>query len=471
MVINYLVSFTYGWYQDELYFSHLSHEIAWGYVDIGPLVPFLYRISNGIDFELGHRIWCLVSCSALAAISFAFSRLMKFRNLQSLCIATYISLIPFIARSSVVFTVNTFEAAWWMLALFIFFRILLTHNNNYLLILPIVIALGILNKPTILVLAVGMFVALCRPLINGRLSKLKFLAGLLIFGIILTPTVIWQMNRGWPFLVFLSQRQYAYSTSLSFWEMLLGIVSYAGLFNVLLVLVGLWCLASSDSMKYENRSMVFVFAFTLLVLLVMGSKPYYFVAISPPFVIVGIRYVSERFKFYRVMPVLFVFSLMVWPVATLSVPHNVYLALLSNRSGIVSELSYHLPMIEFMANDMNLENQNKFMSEFSRQYFEDTEALGRKIPILSKNYYTTAILNHHAKEHGLPRTYSGNLNYFYEPPPSEETLFYAIEYRWEELAMRCDSVIRLQSSGRYLCAKGKIEPKIWWDGFKSFQAE
>src|SRR5260370_24857364 len=127
----------YGYFVDELYNLALARHLAWGYVDVAPMIALLVRIEMTLfgDSLSAIRLFAAIAGAGLVLLAGAIARELgggRFaQGFAALCVLLapgYLALDHFI-------NVNAFEPLCWMGCAWIVIRIINTgHDLPWLLV-------------------------------------------------------------------------------------------------------------------------------------------------------------------------------------------------------------------------------------------------------------------------------------------------------------------------------------------------
>lgn len=193
----------YGYFRDELYYLACGRHLDWGYVDFPPVIGLIGAVVQG---TVGDSLWAvrmlpivagagLVFVTGLIAREFGGKRFAQ--GLAALCALV----APVLLANHQFFGVNVFEQFLWVLAVYIFARILRTGQLKLWLVFGVVAGIGLMTKLTFLFFGVSvLFGLLLTPHRKWwLLTPWPWLGGLIAFGIFL-PHFLWQIAHDWPTL-------------------------------------------------------------------------------------------------------------------------------------------------------------------------------------------------------------------------------------------------------------------------------
>ena len=190
----------YGYFGDEFYTIALSRHLAFGYVDLPPLVPLLVAGSQAI---LGQSLFALHIVPALAgALTLVFVCLIT-REFGGKVFAILISALTFIAvpiwlSLDSIFCYDSIDQmvlAGFFFTLVIFLK---TGNKRLWLVLGLTAGIACLTKMKILFLGPGFLIALLiSKYRKDLLTRWPWLGAVICLAVV-SPYLIWQILNGFP---------------------------------------------------------------------------------------------------------------------------------------------------------------------------------------------------------------------------------------------------------------------------------
>jgi hypothetical protein len=190
----------YGFFGDELYTIALSRHLAFGYVDLPPLVPALAALSRAL---LGDSFFAYHIFPALAGAATLVAVCLIVREFGGKAFATAFAALAFLVvpiwlSANSVFCYDGFDQlilAFFLLALVRFLR---TGNRRLWLVLGLLAGVAALTKMTILFLGPGFLAALLLTKHRRDLLTPWPWLGAVICLIVVSPYLFWQQANGWP---------------------------------------------------------------------------------------------------------------------------------------------------------------------------------------------------------------------------------------------------------------------------------
>lgn len=233
----------YGFFGDELYTIALSRHLAFGYVDLPPLVPALVALSRAM---LGESLFAHHIFPALAgAATLVFMGLIT-KEFGGRTFAVSLGVLAFIVTPiwlgfDSIFCYDAFDQLTLAAFLYVLVRFLHSGNRRLWLLLGLIAGIACLTKMTILFLGPGFLVALLISNYRKDLLTPWPWLGAVICVVVVSPYLFWQVANGWPTLEYwtnygtirMGERQ-------PIFEFLIGVLYCAGLLLLPLWLVGLY---------------------------------------------------------------------------------------------------------------------------------------------------------------------------------------------------------------------------------------
>jgi hypothetical protein len=192
----------YGLHFDEYYTMALSRHLAFGYVDLPPLVPALVALSRAL---LGESPLAMHIVPALAGSATLVFICLITREFGGKAFAITLSVLGFIAvplwlGANSIFCYDGIDLLVLSGFLYTLVRFLQTGNHKLWIVLGLVAGIACMTKMTILFLGPGFLVALLASKYRkGLLTPWPWLGGLLCV-IIVSPYLFWQFANQWPTL-------------------------------------------------------------------------------------------------------------------------------------------------------------------------------------------------------------------------------------------------------------------------------
>ena len=272
----------YGFHRDELLHLSVSEHLAWGYFEFPPLIAWLGKISY---WFFDYSLWGVRLLPTLAGLGILLLCCLMARDLGGKTKAIFLAgvctlaFLPFY-RNHTLFQPVAFDQLFWTWGFYLLIRYINTQKTNYLLWLGLIFGLGLLNKYTIALWAIGVGVGLCLCFYErGKLYRNKwlYLGGLLAFLVVL-PNVVWQYQHDFPFLLHLQVLKAKQLDHISWWAF--GREQLDFPLTLAVSILGLVAFFRDRELK-KYRSIGVAVTTTFVVMWLLQSKSYYLFAIYP----------------------------------------------------------------------------------------------------------------------------------------------------------------------------------------------
>lgn len=410
---------SYGIFRDELYYIACANRLDFGYVDHPPLSIWILA---GWKFLLGDSLFVIRLLPAfVSSVSIFILGLFTFRigGGKSAVIISMITFMiaPIFLGMTTIYSMNVFDFFFWILAAYIFLRIIESSNNKLWYALGIIIGLGLLNKTSMLWLGAGIFVGtLLTPLREDLKTKHPYFAAIIAL-IIFSPYIIWNLTHDFAHLEFMrnaATEKYGGLTPLSL------IIDMILIFNPLSVLIWIpgiiFYFFNKTSKIFRPIGYIWLITFAILIINWHSKAEY----ISPAFQILfaggAVMIVKwnariRRLKYAFAIPVI-VLSLILAPLARPLLPvyifpeYQSYFTLgTSNSEG--KELS-ELP--QFYADMFGWESLAKTIDKVYQSLPEEDR---KQTIIYCSNYGEAGALEYYSKKYHIPKVICPHNNYWY----------------------------------------------------------
>ncbi|HKU78055.1 MAG TPA: glycosyltransferase family 39 protein, partial [Pyrinomonadaceae bacterium] len=421
--LHLLTSTRYGYFRDALYYLACSEHLAFGYVDLPPLIAVLGWIAR---HTLGTSLPALLFWPALAGalriiLTAAFARELgagRFGTVLAAALAATPGVWWVIDHQ---FAMNGLEPLFWGGLAYVILRLINTANPKLWIAFGAIAGVGLLNKYSIVFFAAALLVGL----LLTRQRRLLFTPWILVGGaialLIFLPNLIWNIQNHWPFLelmrniratgkdVILSPGMYLLQQAL-----MLNPVSFPFWFGGLL-----FYFFSRDAKNYRNFGWTFVI--TILIFMITHGKDYYS---APAYVMLfaagGVateRLVNVRPKLRTILrPACFIWlALGVVPLLPLVLPVLPIETFLRYQS----HLPFEVPKTErsFVGETLPQYYADEFpwpgmVAAVARVYHSLTPEEQQRTAIFGNNYGQAAAIDFFGPQYGLPKAISGHQNYF-----------------------------------------------------------
>jgi len=284
----------YGFFGDELYAIAMSRHLAFGYVDLPPLVPALVALSRAL---LGESLFAHHIFPALAgAATLIFVGLIT-REFGGNAFAMLLSVLGFIAGPlwlgvNSIFGYDGFDQLVLAAFIYVLVRFLRSGNRRLWLLLGLLAGIACLIKMTILFLGPGFLAALLISKYRRDLLTPWPWLGATICVVVVSPYLLWQVANGWPTLEYWTNYGTIRMDRASLPEFLIGVLLIAGPLLLPLCLGGLYRIFRRlDGVDY--RFLGWLFVVTAVTLFIRNTPVRMIVEIYMPLLAAGAVFVEE----------------------------------------------------------------------------------------------------------------------------------------------------------------------------------
>ncbi|KXP11961.1 glycosyl transferase family 39 [Tsukamurella pulmonis] len=266
----------YHLFGDELYFIAAGHHLSVSYADQGPILPLLALLGDampGDSLILFRLPSVLITLAGILLSALIARELGGGRFAQALTAGAYATSTFLLLQSSLLAT-NAIDTPLWVATTWLLVRWVRTRRDWLLFAAGVVTAIDMQVKWLIPVFWVC---AIAASLIWGPRDLVRrpaLWAGGAVTVLTMVPAMIWQAQRGWPYLQLTGQvaeeSQYA-GGRIGFIPIML---LTAGVLGALLLLYGLYALMRSDRLR-PYRFLAPAFVLLVIVFIVTAGRPYY----------------------------------------------------------------------------------------------------------------------------------------------------------------------------------------------------
>lgn len=192
----------YGYFRDELYYLACSDHLAFGYVDLAPLIAWLARGSRMIFGDSIHAIRLLPALAFGAEVALAgfLTRELGGRKWAIFLACVCVLLAPVILGNGTRLAMNPVEPLFWMGCLYV---LLVALNRQQPALLPycgVLLGFGLLNKHSTVFFLGALVVGLALTPERHIFASKWFWARAVIAFLIALPNAVWQYAHHFPTL-------------------------------------------------------------------------------------------------------------------------------------------------------------------------------------------------------------------------------------------------------------------------------
>ncbi|MBN2391319.1 MAG: glycosyltransferase family 39 protein [Anaerolineae bacterium] len=477
----------YGFFFDELYTIALSRHLAFGYVDLPPLVPALVALNRAL---LGESLFALRMVPALAGSGMLIFICLIVKEFGGKLFAVILSALVFIfvplwLSVDSIFCYDSIDQLILAGFLYTLVRYLRSWNRKLWIWLGFLAGLACLTKMTLLFLGPGFLAALLLTKYRkDLLTPWPWLgAGLCL--LIVSPYLLWEVVNHWPTLEYWN----AYGTSrvyqASMLQYLTNILVYMNPFFLPLWIFGLYrLLRPLNGVNYSFLGWLFLF--TLALMFYLHASARMLGELFIPLIAAGAVFVEEaltgaRWKLWmRILPVgyllsagIFVLptSLPILPLDTVySLPRSVKFWYQSIRE--FNADSAYAPVM--LIGRVGWESFVQDVAEVYDQLPPEERAIAG---IYTDWYYTASAIDMYGPQYGLSHAVSGSLTYYLWGPGDSWDVMIIVVGRSNYLSMFFDECEQSAVAGNdlpsqfyiYVCRKPNLPVDVIWPNLKNYR--
>ncbi|MES2648018.1 MAG: glycosyltransferase family 39 protein [Bacteroidota bacterium] len=410
----------YQLHRDEYLYLSEGHHLAWGYLEVPPLLSVFAWITNMFG---GGFFWVKLWPNLFGV----FTLLLIGRIIISLggkhfalVIGTMPIIIGGIMRLFFLLHPNFLDVFFWTLMAYGLFKFIQTSKNSWLYVFGIAIGFGMLSKYSsafyVLSLLAGLIITRHRTVF---LNKHFYLAGLLAF-IIFLPNLYWQYAHNFPIvnhMAELKEEQLQFNDPVNF------IVAQI-VMNLPFIFVWIAGLVFVAAAAKQYRVFGWAYLLVISLLVYFQGKDYYALGAYPVLFALGAFYLEKatvsRFAWTRYVMILIpvALSILVMPlILPTSEPGS--LANYYKKIGVDKTGSFRWEDQQFHPLPQDFADMIGWR-EMTQQVATIFNALPpaeqKKTLIYARGYYSAGALNYYGPSLNLPVVHSDNASFLFWMP-------------------------------------------------------
>ncbi len=200
-------AFGYGFFVDELYYLDTARHLAWGFVDLPPLLPALTALVRSTlgDSLLAVRLLPSLAGAGLVVLAAYLARRMGGGPWAQALAALAVLVAPMNLAIDSFLSMNAFEPLFWMGCAALLVHLLDGGDRRWWLAFGALAGVGLLNKHSMLFFGVAVALALVLTRQGRRALRSRWIwLGLLVAFAIVLPNLAWEVGHGFPHLQMLA---------------------------------------------------------------------------------------------------------------------------------------------------------------------------------------------------------------------------------------------------------------------------
>ena len=414
-----------GFYQphrDEYLYLAEAHHVAWGYMEVPPLLSVFAWITNLFGASM---FWIRIWPALFGALSF----LLVGRIILSLggrAFALVLGWLPFMIdgymRLFFLFMPNFLDVFFWTLIAFCIIRFIQTQQIKWLYWFGVAVGLGMMSKYSVAFYTASILGGILLTRQRRIFLNKHFYFASLIALILFLPNILWQYNHRFPVITHMNElqdEQLKYNTATDF------IISQImmNLPCVFIWVAGLvYVIFNTQGKKY--RFIGWAYLFVILLLIFLRGKDYYALGAYPVLFAFGgyelEKATNLRLKWIRyvmiIIPlVLGLFAMpLIMPLAKPETLANYYEKTGLNKTGSFKWEDQQMhPLPQDFADMMGWKEMAMKAGAVYNSLPDDEK---EKTLVYCRGYFSAGALNYYRKEAGLPEVYSDNASFLFWMP-------------------------------------------------------
>ncbi|HXR84231.1 MAG TPA: glycosyltransferase family 39 protein [Hanamia sp.] len=409
--------------RDEFLYLAEARHMAWGYMEIPPLLSVFAWFTNLFGASM---FWLKFWPSLFGALNYIIvgKIILSFGGRWLALLLAFLAFIFSVyLRVHFLFQPNFLEIFFWTMMAFSILRFVQTEKNQYLYIFGVSAGLGIISKYSaaffILSILLGLLATSNRKIF---LNKHLYFAATIAF-LIFFPTLLWEYNHHFPVIVHMKelhqfQLQYVSPAGFLIDQLLMNLPC------VFIWIAGLYFIVFKENGKY--RFLAWAYLFLILLLLYFQGKNYYSLGVYPVLFAFGAIQL-ERFALRHSNVWKFVFIAIPFFIGIPFVP--LYLPVYKPKKLASYYKAMHIEKTGFLKWE-DLQNHplpqdfgdmlgwKEMTEKTAKAYSSLTSEEKKNTFIFADNYGEAGAINYYGNQYNLPTVYSDNASFLYWLPES-----------------------------------------------------
>ena len=416
---SYLTEF--GLQRDEYLYINEAEHLAWGYMEVPPMISVIGWISKGL---FGSTLFAvkfppaLIGALTIILIG-TFVNELGGKKWAQIIGATAFLISPAFLGSNDLFQPVSFNQFCWFLSILVVIKIINAWdrgNNNIRLwvVLGIVVGLSILTKYSVVFFYAGLFAALLLTTYRDLLkTKYPYLA-LVIALVIISPNLWWQYSLDFPIVRHMEDLRATQLVNIT-WQSFFGGQLQSYLFSGLVWIPGLIYGISHKDQRYRLISLTYII--TVALLFAGSGKGYYaFGAYTMLFALGGIFWEQKLDARSWLIPIIVVLlNVPALPLAIPILPVDKmidYTAYVQDEVGLKEPFRWEDGIVRPLRQDYaDMLGWDELPGKVAKIYNSLSEDEKKHCLIWGGSYGHAGTLNFYREKYDLPECHSFNASY------------------------------------------------------------
>lgn len=402
----------YGYFVDELYNLALGRHLAWGYVDVAPLIGLIARIEMTLfgDSLSAIRLFPALAGAAKVILTAMIARELGGGRFAQGFAALCCLLAPGLLALDHFLNVNSFEPVFWMICALLVIRIIRTGNQKLWLWFGLTAGIGLENKHSMLIFGFALVAGLVlTPERKHLFNRWLLLCGLAAF-LLFLPNLLWNIQHQFPFIeiqrnIARSGRDVRLSPIQFFSQEALAMLPL----TVPIWFAGLWWLFRSP-----YRALAWAWGITAAIIMLLSPRVYYLFPAFPMLFAAGAVWL-EGLRVRWVKPVycalMTLMGALLAPTLIPLLPPETYIRYAEATHLQQPRIETHElgPLPQLFADQFGWEDM---AAAVARAYNNLPPDLRAHTAIFGQNYGQAGAIDLFGPKYGLPPAISGHQNYY-----------------------------------------------------------
>ena len=402
----------YGYFVDELYNLALGRHLAWGYVDVAPLIGLIARVEMTLfgDSLSAIRLFPALAGAAKVILTAMIARELGGGRFAQGFAALCCLLAPGLLALDHFLNVNSFEPVFLMICALLLIRIINTGDHELWLWFGLAAGIGLENKHSMLIFGFALVAGLLLTPQRKHLFNRWLLLGGGIALLLFLPNLIWQIQNHFPFLeiqrnIARSGRDVRLSPIQFFSQEALAMLPL----TVPIWIAGLWWL-----LRGPYRALAWAWALTAAIILSLSPRVYYLFPAFPMLFAAGAVW-FEGIRIRWIKPVyctlMILMGALLAPTLIPLLPPEAYIRYAQATHLEQPRIETHRlgPLPQLFADQFGWEDMAAAVARTYNNLPPDVRA---RTAIFGQNYGQAGAIDLFGPGYGLPPAISGHQNYY-----------------------------------------------------------
>jgi 4-amino-4-deoxy-L-arabinose transferase-like glycosyltransferase len=485
--LHLIIAPGYGLFFDELYTIALSRHLAFGYVDLPPLVPALLALSRAVLGESPLVMHIVPALAGAATLIFVCLITQAFggKTFAVALSALGFIFVPLWLGFNSIFCYDGIDQLVLASFLYTLVRFLRSGNRRLWPLLGLIAGIACLTKMTILFVGPGFLVALLISRHRKDLLTPWPWLGALICLAVVSPYLFWQNANHWPTIEYWNNYGTIRVFKASLPQFLTNILVQMNPLLLPLWLAGLYRIFRRlNGVNYAFLGLLFLF--TAALMFTLHSAARMLAALFMPLLASGAVFTEEilsgkRWKVgLRALPAAYLLAAggLILPTSVPILPIEAIYRLPRSVKSIYQSIreanggSSYAPLL--LTGRLGWDAVARDVASIYDQLPAEERAVAG---IFTDWYYTAGAIDFYGPQYGLPHAVSGSLNYYLWGPGYSWKVMLIVTGRMNILDVFFETCTRAGPAGTdppgqfyvFVCKNPKLSAEAIWQTQKSYR--